>query len=57
MLLNRKAEVTRGLYDLAAVAQGVNPAEANNPARAEPTKGGLFGRLRLGKAATAAAAS
>ncbi len=57
VLLNRKAEVTRGLYDLAAVAQGVNPAEANNPARAEPTKGGLFGRLRLGKAATAAAAS
>jgi pilus assembly protein CpaE len=50
VLLNRKAEVTKGVFDLAALAQGTTPVRAEEP------KASLLSRFRFGKTAAAVAA-
>jgi pilus assembly protein CpaE len=47
VLLNRKAEVTRGLFDLAALAQGAE-REAGSDASAEPSRANPFSSLARG---------
>jgi pilus assembly protein CpaE len=52
VLSNRKADVTKGIYDLAALAQGADPATIAAGAVQAAPKAGLFGRFRMARASS-----